>query len=34
MLNNINARLTYNALVNGNHGNNKKVENQQAIIGF
>lgn len=34
MLNNINARLTYNTLVNGNHGNNKKVENQQAIIGF
>lgn len=26
MLNNLNARLTYNTLVNGNHGNNKEVD--------
>ena len=34
MRNNINARLTYNTLTNGNHGNNKKVENQQGSLGF
>ena len=34
MLNNINGRLTYQNLVNGNSGNNQKMEAQQGLIGF
>ncbi len=32
MLNNINTRLTYQNLINGNNGNNKKVEINKQLL--
>lgn len=34
MMNNICSRLTYNNLINGNKGNNRKVEFEQKSLGF